>query len=178
MVPAISNKGEAQPSSLLRLFSSTIHFATRLSVDTVTVTMDDMHQRLLHNIKPFQGAMPAEIRRKPLRSSQPSEELLLLSGYAAGDNLYESPGVNSYTSIPLRQFAPSSSNDIKHPESYISQRGFLKSSAWRPGFWIRFPVLGIAALVMVILCRCSFCSVEGSSLIFLLRYLGSNHYWD
>jgi hypothetical protein len=96
-----------------------------------------------------------ELRRKPLRSPQPSEEPFLFSPLNQPYNQGKATSVDEQSSIPLRRLLSSPIDTPERSGSATPPERVQEQSPWRPGFWIRFPVLGITALILTVFCKCT-----------------------
>lgn len=94
------------------------------------------------------------IPRKPLKSPQPSEELLLFSPLDQTCSPSKTSSTDVPTSIPSRGFS-SHVKDPEQPDSAARFERVQQQSPWHPGFWSRFPVLGVGALVLTVGCMCA-----------------------
>lgn len=101
---------------------------------------------------------PRTLTRKPLGSPQPSDEHMLLpwGGQTyAQSNSSSVETVGDFTPMPMhRAHGQDSFPDDKGRQNHINQRNTVPSgNPWKPGFWVRFPVLGIATLFITIGCE-------------------------
>jgi hypothetical protein len=94
-------------------------------------------KRLLSTFETIKGTRssmnPTAIRRKPLGSPHPPEELSLLS---PSGRIYSQDEAGYFESTPLK------------PNFDVSEG--IEPNRWCTEFWIGFPVLGIMALVMTV----------------------------
>jgi hypothetical protein len=98
-----------------------------------------------------------KIKRKPLGSPHPSDEIWLRSSHgrnsflAVANRLEESDYVPL---IPLQRLNSLYTNEEEPPvRPYNSSNKTRSGNPWRPGFWLHFPTLGIAALLVVLACK-------------------------
>jgi len=116
--------------------------------------MAETHYSFLDTAHPFHTKTLPKIPRKSLHSPQPSEELLLFSPLDQSFDPGKASSVEEATTIPLRRSSHIDPSD--HPGSAARSERVREQTPWRPGFWIRFPVLGIGALFLTVACMRTF----------------------
>jgi hypothetical protein len=129
------------------------NFPHRSPWDIIASTMAEARYSLVDTAYPSHSQTPVEVRRKPLASSVPSEELLFSSLGNAGYSHGTTSSIDDATSLHLRHLPSSYDIPLGHSHSATLPKLDQNHSPWRPGFWVRFPVLGIMALLMTVLCK-------------------------
>jgi hypothetical protein len=123
--------------------------------EIIAFAMAETRYSLVNKAHASSAQPPVEVRRKPLTSPQPFEEPFLFSPLDQTHNQGKASSVDEQSSIPLRRLFSSRIDTQEHPGSATPPEKFQEQSPWRPGFWIRFPVLGISALLLTVFCKCT-----------------------
>jgi hypothetical protein len=115
--------------------------------------MTETYHRLGHisNLSNIASSPKHDARKTPA-FYQPSEEYLLSPSFNISNLSVDDTGIDEDGSISLRRLNASFNSSTKSAGYTLSDE-VLTDVQWRPGFWIRFPFLGISALLLVLCCR-------------------------
>jgi hypothetical protein len=115
--------------------------------------MTETYHRLGHtpNLSDIAGS-PKRTQRKRPDFHKPSEEYLLSPSLNISNLSVDDTGTDEDGSTSLRRLKAGFNSPAKSANFTLSEE-VLTDVQWRPGFWIRFPFLGISALLLVLCCR-------------------------